>query len=62
MESKYQTDDTRLAKIKESLRGLRNKLDVEREKLKLTPKVYEAPTSPTGAEQTVDEILAPLTK
>jgi chromosome segregation ATPase len=62
MESKYQTDDTRLARIKESLRGLQTKLDVEREKLKLTPKVYDAPVTPTGGEQSVDDILAPLTK
>ena len=62
MESKYQTDDTRLARIKENLRALRTKLDVEKEKLKLTPKVHEAPVTPTGTEQSVDEILAPLTK
>ena len=62
IESKYQTDDTRLARIKESLRTMRTKLDVEKEKLKLTPKVHEAPASTTGAEQSVDEILAPLTK
>ena len=41
---------------------MRTKLDVEKEKLKLTPKVHEAPASTTGAEQSVDEILAPLTK
>jgi chromosome segregation ATPase len=62
IESKYQTDDTRLARIKESLRGMRHKLDVEKEKLNLTPKVHKAPASTTGAEQSVDEILAPLTK
>ena len=62
IESKYQTDDTKLARIKESLRTMRTKLDVEKEKLKLTPKVHEAPASTTGAEQSVDEILAPLTK
>jgi chromosome segregation ATPase len=62
IESRYQTDDTRLARIKENLRTMRTKLDVEKEKLKLTPKVHEAPASTTGAEQSVDEILAPLTK
>ncbi|HET6575148.1 MAG TPA: hypothetical protein VFG68_16190 [Fimbriiglobus sp.] len=62
IESKYQTDDSRLARIKENLRSMRHKLDVEKEKLKLTPKVHEAPASTTGAEQSVDEILAPLTK
>ena len=34
MESKYQTDDSRMAKIKEDLRKLKTKVDVEREKLK----------------------------
>jgi chromosome segregation ATPase len=62
IESKYQTDDTRLARIKENLRSMRTKLDVEKEKLKLTPKVHEAPASTTGAEQSVEEILAPLGK
>ncbi len=62
MESKYQTDDTRLAKIKESLRSLRNKLDVEKEKLNLTPKVHEAPVTSTTSAESVDDILAPLTK
>ena len=60
MESKDQTDDTRLARIKENLRNLRTKLDIEKEKLKLTPKVHEVPAA--GPEQTVDEILAPLSK
>jgi len=59
IESKYQTDDTRLAKVKESLRGLRHKLDIEKESLKLTPKAIEG-TSPASTES-VDEILAPLT-
>jgi chromosome segregation ATPase len=62
IESKYQTDDSRLARIKENLRKMRTKLDVEKEKLKLTPKVHEAPASTAGPEQSVDEILAPLTK
>jgi chromosome segregation ATPase len=59
MESKYQTDDTRLAKIKESMRDLRKKLDVEREKLKLMPAALDAPT-PTAGTRSVDEILAPV--
>jgi chromosome segregation ATPase len=61
MESKYQTDDTRLARIKENLRSLRTKLDIQKEELKLTPKVHEVPST-TGGELTVDEILAPLSK
>lgn len=60
MESKYQSDDTRLARVKESLSSLRKKLDIEKEKLKLAPRVYE-PETP-GISKTVDEILAPLSK
>lgn len=59
MESKYQTDDTRLSKIKESMRELRKKLDVEREKLKLMPAVLDTPTSTAGSKS-ADEIMAPL--
>ena len=59
MESKYQTDDTRLARVKESLAGLRKKLDVEREKLKLTPQVYET-DAPAASAKSVDEIMAQL--
>ncbi len=58
MESKYQTDDTRLSQIKATLRDMRKKLDVEREKLKLTPRTtaeYQAANT-----KSVDEILAPL--
>lgn len=41
MESKYQTDDTRLAKIKEDMQKLKTKVAVEREKLNLLPTVHE---------------------
>lgn len=60
MESKYQRDDTRLARVKESLSDLRKKLDIEREKLKLSPRVYE-PETP-AVTQSVDDILAPITR
>jgi peptidoglycan hydrolase CwlO-like protein len=60
IESKYQTDTTRLASIKESLRSLKKKVDVEREKLNLNPTIVEdAPSAPTSS-RSVDEILAPL--
>jgi predicted nuclease with TOPRIM domain len=59
MESKYQTDDTRLAKIKEDLRKLKTKVDVEREKLKLMPAALE-PAAPASSGKSVDDILAPL--
>jgi chromosome segregation ATPase len=58
MESKYQTDDSRLAKIKEDMRSLRTKLDIEREKLKLMPAALE-PTA-SHSNKSVDEIMAPL--
>jgi chromosome segregation ATPase len=59
MESKYQTDDTRLGKIKEDIRALRTKMEVEREKLKLLPAALEEPAQPTG-NKSVDDIMAPL--
>jgi len=63
MESKYQTDETRLAKIKEDMRALETKLEVEDEKLKLLPQVLD--TKPTKASKpaqtkTVDEIMSQL--
>ncbi|AWM38920.1 Chromosome partition protein Smc [Gemmata obscuriglobus] len=41
MESKYQTDDTRLARIKEDMQKLKTKLAVEREKINLMPSAYD---------------------
>jgi len=61
MESKYQTDDTRLAKIKEDLRKLKTKVDVEREKLKLMPAAFDAPAAPASGGKSVDDIMAPVT-
>jgi chromosome segregation ATPase len=60
MESKYQTDDTRLAQIKDDLRKLKTKVDVEREKLKLLPVALDAPTAPAASSKSVDDIMAPL--
>jgi hypothetical protein len=59
MESKYQTDSTRLAGIKESLRNLKKNMEIEREKLNLAPRVAEATSPATTSGQSVDEILAP---
>jgi chromosome segregation ATPase len=59
MESKYQTDDTRLGKIKEDIRALRTKIDIEKEKLKLLPAVLDTPTRSTS-NKSVDDIMAPL--
>jgi uncharacterized protein (DUF3084 family) len=60
IESKYQRDDTRLSKVKELLAAMRKKLDVEKEKLLLAPKIYETDGPVSAATQTVAEILAPL--
>lgn len=59
MQSKYQTDATRLANIKNSLRGLEKKMAIEREKLNLAPRVVED-SGFTASGETVDEIIAPL--
>jgi ribosomal protein L29 len=60
-ESKFQTDDSRMAKIKEDIRNLKTKVDVEREKLKLMPVAHDAaaPAAPTGGKS-VDDILGGL--
>jgi len=60
MESKYQTDDTRLAKIKEDLRNLKKKVDVKREELRLMPAALDAPVAPAASTESVDDIMAPL--
>lgn len=60
MESKYQKDDTRLSKIKDSLRDLNKMLDIKAEELKLAPTVYEGSSLP-ASQQTIDDILAPVT-
>jgi chromosome segregation ATPase len=60
MESKYQSDDTRLAKIKAELRELNKALDVKAEELKLAPAVYEE-GKVSGKSESVEEIMAPLT-
>lgn len=60
MESKYQSDDTRLAKIKAELRELNKTLDVKAEELKLAPTVYED-GKVSGKSESVEEIMAPLT-
>ncbi|MGL6097607.1 MAG: hypothetical protein ACRC7O_17635 [Fimbriiglobus sp.] len=59
IESKHQRDDSRLAGVKENLAALKKKMEVEREKLKLSPRVHEDTTGATA--KSVEEILAPLT-
>ncbi|HUR54230.1 MAG TPA: hypothetical protein VMZ71_08870 [Gemmataceae bacterium] len=60
MESRYQTDETRLARVKESIRELKSKVAVSREELKLMPAVFDAPAASLSANKTVDDIMAPL--
>ncbi len=56
VESKYQNDGTRMAKVKKDLADLQKKLDVKRVELGLSKK-----TNPRDAEdKTVDEIFAGL--
>jgi len=56
VESKYQNDGSRMAKIKEDLAKLRKRVEIQQEKLNLSKK-YD----PSAAEnKTVDEILADL--
>jgi peptidoglycan hydrolase CwlO-like protein len=59
MESKYQTDDSRLGQIKEDIRALKTKIEIEREKLKLLPAVLDTPSKETS-NKTVDQIMAPI--
>ena len=58
MESKYQTDDTRLAQIKESIAKQQKKFDVQRRELAL---LQDTDTPPAGKAESVDEIMAPVT-
>lgn len=57
VESKYQNDGTRMAEIKESIKALHKRLDVQREKLALTKKI----DSRSSVEnKSVDEIMAEI--
>ena len=58
MESKFQSDDTRLSRIKADLRELNKVLDIEAEKLKLAPTVHEEAKPADG--QSVQDILSGL--
>lgn len=60
MESKFQFDDTRLARIKERIREMRKDIDVKAEHLNLKPQVNEEATGAPATGLSVDEILAPL--
>jgi len=58
MESRYQTDGTRAAQIKEAIAQARKRLQVQRNELAL---MQNPDGRPTPAAETVDEIMAPVT-
>lgn len=60
MESKYQTDNTRLSSIKESIRDMRKQIDIKREQLRLAPTVHEDQPTAATSNRSVDEILSSL--
>ena len=60
IESRYQTDNTRLARVKEEIRALQTKIAVSKEELKLLPSVIESPATTSAANKSVDDIMAPL--
>jgi len=57
MESKYQTDDTRVAQIKESIAKQKKRLDVQRRELSLLQDVVTPSLSTT---ESVDDIMSPV--
>jgi chromosome segregation ATPase len=58
MESRYQTDDTRVAQIKEAIAKQKKRLDIQRRELNMLQDTV-APSAPAATES-VDDILAPL--
>jgi chromosome segregation ATPase len=59
MESKYQTDDTRLAHIKKSIADQKKRFDVKRRELAMLQEPEAAPAAPS---ESVDEIMAPVNR
>jgi chromosome segregation ATPase len=59
MESKYQTDDTRLAHIKKSIADQKKRFDVQRRELNMLQETEAAPAAPS---ESVDEIMAPVNR
>ncbi|HXD85016.1 MAG TPA: hypothetical protein VN641_00875 [Urbifossiella sp.] len=58
MESKYQTDDTRVAQIKESIAKVTKRLDIQRRELAM---LQDTPAPSVAApSESVDEIMAPV--
>jgi chromosome segregation ATPase len=57
IESRYQDDGSRLGEIKDSLRELQKKVEIQREKLKLTETIIG---ESTASDRSIDSILADL--
>lgn len=59
LESRYQTDNTRAAQIKEALAAAKKRLDIRRRELAL---LQNPDGRPAAAAESVDEIMAPVTR
>jgi predicted nucleic acid-binding Zn-ribbon protein len=59
MESAYQTDDTRVARIKEAIAKQAKRLDVQRKELAMLQETVAPAVA--GPTESVDEIMAPVT-
>jgi len=59
MESKYQTDDTRVAQIKESIAKVNKRLDIQRRELSMLQDTV--PSHVATPTESVDDIMAPVT-
>jgi len=60
MESRYQTDDTRLSKIKEDIQALDEKLDVARKTNERLGGLKESETVKNAGNKSVKDIMAPV--
>jgi len=58
MESKYQTDDTRVAQIKESIAKVNKRLDIQRRELSMLQDTVTP--SVAAPSESVDDIMAPI--
>lgn len=59
LESRYQTDNTRAAQIKDALAAAKKRLDIRRRELAL---LQNPDGRPAGTVESVDEIMAPVTR
>jgi chromosome segregation ATPase len=59
MESSYQTDDSRLSSIKESIGKMNKRIDIQRRELSM---LQDTTPTATGTNESVDSIVSPLKK